>query len=259
VKIGPQNGFIDTTGKIVFQTPEGSFKSFSEGLAAFTINSKVGYIDRTGKVVIEPQFDTADPYPESYDFSEGLAVIRMNNKFGYIDKTGKIVIEPKFDGALPFSQDKAEVRFEGKRAIIDKAGKYLIEPQYSLSEYELIGPFSEGLAQVLKLWEGVGYIDETGKLVIPAQFNGTGVFPGDARHAPYFKGDGKFSEGLAAVEIQRKWGYIDKTGKMVIQPQYEAAWAFSEGLARVNVGGEWNGMQNYIEGGKWGYIKHPLK
>ncbi|MBW4679932.1 MAG: WG repeat-containing protein [Microcoleus vaginatus WJT46-NPBG5] len=259
VRTGTQSGFIGTTGKMVFQTTAGSFKSFSEGLAAFIVNSKVGYIDKAGKVVIEPQFDTADPYPENYDFSEGLAVIRINNKAGYIDKTGKIVIEPKFDYAYPFSQDKAQVRVEGKPAFIDKAGKYLIEPQYSLSEYELIGPFSEGLAQVLKLWEGVGYIDETGKLIIPAQFNGTGVFPGDARHVPYFKADGKFSEGLAAVEIQRKWGYIDKTGKMIIQPQYEAAGAFSEGLARVNVGGEWNDMHNFIEGGKWGYIKNPLK
>ncbi|WP_093795394.1 WG repeat-containing protein [Sporomusa acidovorans] len=40
-------------------------------------------------------------------------------------------------------------------------------------------------------------MDETGKVVIPAQF-------GD---------EDDFSEGLTAVMINGKWGFIDKTGK----------------------------------------------
>jgi hypothetical protein len=48
-----------------------------------------------------------------------------------------------------------------------------------------------------------GYIDKTGRLIIPFQFD----------TADYF------SEGLAAVGIGEKTGYIDKTGKFVVPPQ----------------------------------------
>ncbi len=53
-----------------------------------------------------------------------------------------------------------------------------------------------------------GYIDRTGRVVIPPQFV-------DA---------GNFSEGLAGVQLSKeghKHGYIDTSGKMVIPPQFE--------------------------------------
>lgn len=61
-----------------------------------------------------------------------------------------------------------------------------------------------------------GYIDVTEKLVIPKIFdNGA-----------------DFSEGMAGVEVNKKWGFIDKEGKMVIEPQYEYVGKFSNGLAK---------------------------
>ncbi|EMJ63935.1 WG repeat-containing protein [Leptospira sp. P2653] len=60
-----------------------------------------------------------------------------------------------------------------------------------------------------------GYIDKTGKFIIPSQF--------DNAHS--------FSEGLAAVQIGKKWGFIDKTGNFVIQPRFDIASHFSGGLA----------------------------
>src|SRR3954447_13271666 len=52
-----------------------------------------------------------------------------------------------------------------------------------------------------------GFIDRTGKVVIPLQFDN--ALP--------------FSDGLAPVWIGggTQWGYIDRTGKKVIQPQFE--------------------------------------
>jgi hypothetical protein len=44
---------------------------------------------------------------------------------------------------------------------------------------------------------------------------------------------GKFSDGLAPVQIGNKWGYIDKAGKIAINPQLDTAGAFSDGLAWV--------------------------
>jgi hypothetical protein len=65
--------------------------------------------------------------------------------------------------------------------------------------------------------------DKTGKFIINPQFD-----------SAWF-----FSDGLALVEVGKKWGYIDKTGKFVINPQFDSADFFSDGLALVEVGKKW--------------------
>jgi hypothetical protein len=42
-----------------------------------------------------------------------------------------------------------------------------------------------------------------------------------------------FSEGLAAIELKNKWGFIDQSGKMVINPRFFHVESFSCGLAKV--------------------------
>jgi DNA-binding transcriptional regulator/RsmH inhibitor MraZ len=101
------------------------------------------------------------------------------------------------------------------------------------------GPEAEARElQRIKSSAKYGYIDRTGKIVIP----------------PRFDGAGKFSEGRAIVIIDGKYGYIDKTGKVVIQPQFIRQhirkWSrsigdFSEGLAVVLV--RENGLFGFID------------
>src|SRR5260370_22035067 len=100
----------------------------------------------------------------------------------------------------------AAVKIGDKWGYIDKTGKFVIPPQFPHAE-----SFSEGLALVL-VGDKYGYIDNIGKTVIPPQFS----------HAS------SFSEGLAAVRVGDKDGYIDKTGRMAIQPQFVGASKFSE-------------------------------
>jgi hypothetical protein len=72
-----------------------------------------------------------------------------------------------------------------------------------------------------------GFIDQTGGVVIKAQFD----------HA------WGFSCGLGMVEVDHKRGYIDKSGKLVIGPQFDMAMPFSEDLAYANL----NGKKGYID------------
>ncbi|HEY9638216.1 MAG TPA: WG repeat-containing protein [Coleofasciculaceae cyanobacterium] len=252
VRIDNKFGFIDTTGKVVIPPQFDSVERFSEGLAPIVVNYKYGFIDKTGNVVIQPQFELAGL------FDEGLAMMRLGNKAGFINKTGNIVIQPQFDSAQPFSKGQAQVMVNGKLGVIDQTGTFLIPAQF-----EIIEEFSDGLARVLVpgLAGGVGYIDKTGKLVIPAKFGGVSIFPGDGNKVPSLQGNGAFSEGLAPVSVKNKWGYIDRTGKFVIPPQFEAAFPFSGGLARVNIGGQWSSLSTppFLDGGKWGYIRNPIK
>src|SRR2546428_10768179 len=88
-------------------------------------------------------------------------------------------------------------------------------------------PFSEGLAAACQkpeeaatgtdLW---GYIDKTGAWILP----------------PRYKNVSPFHDGLAAVQQEGESlsKYIDHSGKTVAGP-FNAAWSFSEGLARVRL------------------------
>jgi hypothetical protein len=157
----------------------------------------------------------------SQDPAVALFPVRQNGKYGYIDRAGKIVIPPRFDAASRFSDGLALVQVGIDPAYIDPAGKVVITLKYS--EFNRASDFSEGMAVVGNRGPGdfiqddLGYIDKTGTLVIPLQFD-------DAR---------AFSEGLAVASLRHQRGFIDKTGKFVIAPQFGLAESFSHGLARV--------------------------
>ncbi|MBQ8472679.1 MAG: WG repeat-containing protein [Bacilli bacterium] len=76
-----------------------------------------------------------------------------------------------------------------------------------------------------------GYVDKTGKLVIPRN---------------YQKGYA-FSENLACVKEDGVFGFIDKTGVYQILPIYEGANSFSFGLAPVKKDSKWGYINKYGE------------
>lgn len=65
-----------------------------------------------------------------------------------------------------------------------------------------------------------GFIDNRGKLVIPARYESALAF----------------SEGLAAAKHEGQWGYINRSGAEVIPYRYRAAESFHGGVAIVNTG-----------------------
>lgn len=68
-----------------------------------------------------------------------------------------------------------------------------------------------------------GYMDPSGKIVIPIEY----------------KAAGNFSDGLAAVNVNGKWGFINSSGNMVIEPKFDKAKAFNSGLALVESNKTW--------------------
>ena len=41
------------------------------------------------------------------------------------------------------------------------------------------------------------------------------------------------------IAVDGRWGYIDRAGEVVIEPQFDGAYAFAEGLARVEIDGRY--------------------
>lgn len=103
----------------------------------------------------------------------------------------------------------------GKGGYIDRSGKVVIPPKFQMSIEEDARAFQGGREPV-RINQEMGYLDPSGAVIIAAQFDL--ALP--------------FSEGLAAVRVKDgHWGYIDPSGKMVIPPTFKDAYPFSEGLA----------------------------
>jgi DNA-binding transcriptional regulator/RsmH inhibitor MraZ len=152
-------------------------------------------------------------------------VADAEGKWGFIDRTGRFRIPPRYNGAGQFSEGVAYAWFwEGgqrKDGVVDEKGRFTELPEVNAYEFT----FHDGLARFqtpMGQERKYGYMDKTGRVVIPPQFHDSG----------------HFSEGLAWVAVlkEHKWlyGFIDKTGRVVIEPQFAyQPGDFVDGLAKV--------------------------
>ena len=217
-------GYIDQTGKIVIPPNSGRMLSdssgeesaFHEGLAMIEVEDKAipprkGFIDKGGKLVIRARFTYVSP------FSEGLAAATESESG---DRSGNWEIPPRFDWASSFQFGLAPVNQEKDCGYVDKKGDQVLRlpaPGRKQDCASAWGDFTDGLSRWL-FGKKYGFIDRSGKTVIPAQFDLTYGL----------------SEGLAAVQIGKKWGYIDTTGTIAIEPQeFWNVKPFHNGLAEV--------------------------
>jgi hypothetical protein len=178
-------------------------------------NGRWGYADQRGKVVIPARFDAALP------FTQGLARVglvdeelpeigaRPNIKWGYIDERGRVVVELRYAALRDFSENLAAA------AVLDAE-----RPEQS--------SLVRGDRRNLK-W---GYVDRSGREVIPMQFLSAGDFAEGLAAVNPGSGDGKGS----MCGTPSNYGYIDKTGAFIIKPQFTHASSFQDGRARVSVG-----------------------
>ncbi len=241
-------GYINSKGEMVIQPQFDRANKFNNGLALVEIESKnmsdipnhydyalgkKGYIDKTGKFVIPPNnFDFAE------DFSEGLAGVSIkehkefNSSYGYIDVIGKIVIKPQFQTVGKFREGTADVRMpNGKWGVIDKEGKFIITPIY-----DGVVPFSEniGIGGIIKNKKSTPFDQKISDFESVFYDRSGNIIV----HSKYFA-FGLFNDGLVLIVTEQGEGFIDKTGKIIIEPKFRKALSFSEGLCPVLVDKNW--------------------
>jgi hypothetical protein len=215
-------GIINEKGVVVlpaeFDTEyDFSDEGINEGLFAAKKNGKYGYYSEKGILVIANKFDW------TMEFCEGMAWVKVGEKYSFINKKGDYITTKWFDdvnivGGISYGIDE--------KRVYDKDGGYYTqgEPDYYKINKEGVVNLADNqdalrknknthLAwcdksnapiQKLTAYNTVnlyGYKDQTGKVVIEAQYS-------------YVFG---FSEGLSLVQKAGVYSFINETGKDVIQ------------------------------------------
>jgi len=162
-------GLYDLNGKQVLPHVYESIDAFFNGRAIFRKNGKWGVLDENGSELISARYDRIDRYNNN-----GYAVVYKNFgkddvRVGIIDKKGHEVVPVKYqwidevynvyDGMVALAENR-------KYGFADSSGKIVIPFKYVKVE-----SFISGIAKVWKDWHHCGYINKTGKEIIPCIFD----------------------------------------------------------------------------------------
>lgn len=185
-------GLIDSTGVIVIPVIYEYMGFLKDDLIVAKKDKKSGYLDTKGKIIIPFIYDLAD------DFKNGIAIIQKNGKCGIIDKKGNQITDLIYEHIDKFDNDQsglARVSRNQKWGFINKSGKEIIPCIYQNANF-----FREGLALVTKTNGTTGFLDKTGKVVIPFE--------------EYIRAD-NFKNGKAKVQKGDTPFYINTKGEIV--------------------------------------------
>lgn len=223
-------GFIRTNGQVTYIPELKDLQQFSQGIAAgITRNEIPCFVDSSGKIV-----KTFPEYQAVYNFEkDGItAFYHKNGKFGLMDRNFKELIPAKYNQTSFYYDGLFVVETGGKWGAVDRNDKTIIP-----FEYESLGAVDEaGMIMATKGSLG-GFIDKTGKVIIPLTFYN--LFP--------------FQENFAKFldKTLEKYGVIDRKGNIIVQPKYSDIGFFKNGLAIASHYTYINGGENSI---KKGYI-----
>ena len=234
VRLGGLYGYVDLRGRVVVELQYALAGRYRLGLAEVDVGGKSALIDLDGKEVLAPRFAGAIPFTKNVFWvndgerdlgrlrpgREELAGVpfrptgnslRPNARWGLIDASGTSIREPEFRDIAGFDPENPESMWAMaglKYGLIRPDGTWALEPAYSIRR-----ELSDGLAAV---WNGdkMGFIDRTGRMVIPPKFEPLGT--------------GDFEQGMPApAKVGGRVGLIDRSGNWVIEPTYSSIFSYS--------------------------------
>lgn len=160
------------------------------------------------------------PYPRTRDEILQLrkppmpALDERTRRWGYIDDAGAVCVPPQYADVQPYREGLAWARRPEYHSweLIDETGQVLVPANFGLLG---VSSFSDGLAWVSRDGNAAWMaIDRHGKVAISTGFD-------DVR---------PFRRGIAAVRRQGRWGAVDKVGRVVVKFQFDGfATALTDG------------------------------
>ena len=292
-------GFIDRDGKCVipfeYEGNDFGVNYFEGGIARVKLDGKYVCINKENEIVYRGEshgFTTRDgdlivSVEDTGGRDIGLYGVVRGEKLGYINRDGETVVPFEYDyipdRVVHFSEGVSPVSKDGVWGIVDDHGNVIVEPTM---EYNRIDAFVNGIAMVtrgkpeaLPMLPGeselehmmrqaqewnrkacYGFIDKTGREVIPAVYKEPKYLVGDEyrwllrKDGEYFavRPEGSMKQifvgaeifwddimsdaggpGMLAVKKGKKWGAIDFDGNVVIQPEYSEVVYNGEGFFEI--------------------------
>lgn len=185
-------GLIDSTRTVVISVQYNYLGFIKDGLLVAKKDKKCGYLDAKGKIIIPFIYDLADA------FKNGIAIVQNNGKCGIIDKKGNQLTQLLYEHIDKFDNDLsglARVSRDRKWGFINKSGQEVIPCIYQNANF-----FSDGVALITKVNGTTGYLDKTGKVIIPFD---------------EFTQADNFRNGKARVQKGNTSYFIDKKGEII--------------------------------------------
>ncbi len=240
-RIPDSMGVIDRTGKLILPMVHWEIKIENEYIIAASraANNKFGVTDHSGKQVL--------PFVYSdIDYLSPLLFVAKRKEWKSGDPDSEIfkyhsIIDRNGNEIIPLEYYSGNVTVLNNKLIRVNSASTVFNPKCFIYDYrgeslftkalESVNNFFDDMALIREKTGGYGFMDEDGKLIIPAKYRK--AFD--------------FSEGLAIVGMDDPkgkyiddylYGYIDKVGKEAIPIQYKWAGAFKEGKAKVSVDGK---------------------
>jgi len=148
----------------------------------------------------------------------------VTKKWGFADSLGNVIIPCTYSNVGRFTDGLAPVVKGGELDFIDL----------------FAFPGLNNAADIVNFKEGkLGFIDETGKEIIPCIYEAT-------------KG---FIDSMAIVRQNRKWGFLDKSGKEIIPFKYDdVVFVTTLDSNRLKTNLFFNGLASVWREGKWGCV-----
>ena len=216
---------------------------------------KWGYIDQSGVFEIQPSYSSVKEFND-----KGIAIAATGNydydicKVYFINRSGQVVSGP-FSSYIPdFNNGVAILNSaDGGSIVVNDSGKFLFNTKFRVLEYsEGLFSFSDGNLHY-------GYMDISGKIIVPAKYLSAESFSGgkaivETNPGKYsvidktgkvlevlkFYNKYNSSDGMTSYydEKAELYGYKTTQGIIAIQPEFYAADLFIDGYAVVSVESE---------------------
>lgn len=188
-------GIIDTLGNIICEPYFKEVGYFSDNHAIATTHSGENYLlSCSGNMILLPS-----EYKNLGKYGNGLIIYSSRpHLYGAIDTLGNVIIPSIYDFIFPFRQEITVIKKGLKLGIVNNKGEIKIPLEYDGYNYSHEHFF-------LKKDSLFGYIDTTGKILIPFKY----------------KEIRDYNKGQAIVSNGNKLGVIDTSGNTIIEFEYD--------------------------------------
>ena len=198
------------------------------------------FVDASGEQLTRPFFTSASPFSKIVGGNSLAEVHIIGGGRGLLDRQGNWLIPPVMTGRsnFYFGDEVIITRYPKKGpGFLNHSIEWVLAPGSIDNVHYQFGDLQTDTQLIPSDTNGrTGYLDTSGRWVIPPQFDYASVFSLD---------------GLAPAILQKGAGagFIDRSGKWAIQPRFKSANGFMNGLAAVTAT---NGLGGYIDtSGNW--------